>query len=497
MRLKSGTYFGLSLFFTLSCKSRTYKNDSFEGGSRTNAFVSGLDSIPLFDVNDVSVMFPKSFMPRLDKFISKKDFDLAMMAGIGKGPAPTAMIMFSPVDSNIGNWKIVSFRYDPCAPGVHAAQQIAQSSNIPDKDAICQAQIRLIAQPFDANGSDRDVTFHLLYRVGKDASSIKEQITKLAAIKSASKTAGADTNGMPLSVHPGLGTEDKAVEQAVNDFLGLCDPNSLMSVAVMALANANNEPWIFYANSRAEPGGPLVNAPIPTVEESPSKPARFQALSFLGQQRILGEPSSENRFQIPGLPVQTREPIEPRSANAIFKASEFTDTNILPMTDARLEVLHAIDNPNTNHFFTMDCVSCHTSSNLLFRRKVIAGPSEEGTRIAMGAAKSRFITPPGITAYIRASETPTQASFQRPWSVRNFGYFNGRPTIALRTATETAEVLVGINREIMGRKEFGPNSAQGIEEKDFAALDQKIWSCIHFSSSNPSFDSCLKQAQGN
>jgi hypothetical protein len=58
-------------------------------------------------------------------------------------------------------------------------------------------------------------------------------------------------------------------------------------------------------------------------------------------------------------------------------------------------------------------------------------------------------------------------------------------------------VLVGINREIMGRKEFGPNSAQGIEEKDFAALDQKIWSCIHFSSSNPSFDSCLKQAQGN
>lgn len=52
MRLKSGTYFGLSLFFTLSCKSRTYKNDSFEGGSRTNAFVSGLDSIPLFDVND-------------------------------------------------------------------------------------------------------------------------------------------------------------------------------------------------------------------------------------------------------------------------------------------------------------------------------------------------------------------------------------------------------------------------------------------------------------
>jgi hypothetical protein len=474
-------------FGLASCKVK--KADIGEEVSGLKA-ISGTEGMPLFDANDVSIMFPMDLIQNsselnLKNFVTPSDFVDVIQGGQGK-PAGNE-INFGEA-GNINNWKIVALRYDPCAPGAHAAAVIAAAVNAPNKEVICQAQLRLIAQPF-TNGLDEDMTLHVLFKLSKDQASMLEQLKGLAKIKSLS-----NTDGMPLSVHPGLASGNPAVKAALFSYLTVqARPDRVLSIAVMGLAGSQ-EPWVFYATIRG-PDGRMTVTPIPTVDDSAGSPLKFQALSFIGSERVVGIPSERATFSFPGLPGLKRESIRERSTKMILDHGSFDDVNILPLGDENLSLLHSIDNPVQNHFFTMDCVSCHTNSNLLFRRLANPGtPAEEKRRIE-GKNALRFPVPKGVTAFVNFKDAPTQASIQRPWSVRNFGYFKQRPTIAMRTATETAEVVHDINTVLLGKSQSGPNKAGALSDAEYQDVEPKLWSCLQFS--DLGFDRCLANSRNS
>ncbi len=482
------------LVLCLTLSSCKLKNPRMEEGSSTVKLIPGAESLPLFDANDVSIMFPMDMILntpelQLKNFVSPSDFLAVIEAGEGN-PANAPQTFRGGPDS-LDNWKVVALRYDPCAPGAHAASAIAEElkatrANPPSKDMICQAQLRLIAQPF-AQGRDLDMTFHVLFRLAKDPSSMLEQFTGLSKIKSFSQT-----NGIPLTVHPGLKAGNPNAKAALLSFLSVqARPDRVLSIATMGL-NDGVEPWVFYANIRG-PDGKMIITPIPTVDDDSGVPLKFQALSFRGNGHVIGNPSNRQTFSFPGLPGIARDSILKRSTKTILDENIFSDTNISPLGDEKLSLLHSIDNPEQNHFFTMDCVSCHTSSNLLFRRLAVStAPSDEKARIK-GKNALRFSVPKGVTAFVNFKDAPTQEAFQRPWSVRNFGYFNGRPTIAMRTATETAEVVLEMNQVHMGRKEAGPNRALSLSDAEYQDVEPKLWSCLQFS--DLGFDTCLDNSR--
>ena len=472
--------------FAHACKSTEF-NEALDNGNSLQA-IQGLKEVPLLDVNDVSILFPKSsFISLADRFISETQFQEIIAAGEGQGPHASSIINFGADASQRKNINIVGLRYDPCAPGAHAAAQIAEQVNAPT-DAICQNQLRLIAQPI-VGGTDQDVTFHLLYNLPKTPADRRAQLLALAKIKEASKAAGASTDGVPLAEHPGLATGNAAVTAALDELLNLTTgSNRLVSVAVMALAGGGPEPWVFYATRNVN--GKMTITPIPTIEGN----GRFQALSFVTSERVIGVPSSTTTFNFPGLPALGREPILARSTHSIFEDPKFSDTNIMPLT-GEMSKIHSIDNPKVNHFFTMDCVSCHTTGNLLMRRHISTQSKLEKAAIS-GPNSSRCNVPKGITGYVAAGHLPTQETFQRPWNVRNFGYFNGAPTVTFRTACETVEVVNDINRVVLARSDAGPNSTKSMSEPDYRRIEPAIWRCMHFDG-NQTFDGCLNRLRNN
>jgi hypothetical protein len=477
--------------------------------------VDKLQGADLLDANDVSILIPLNRVDQFpaSKFVTATQFGKAISNGQGRGPNNLSESDFTAVNK-LEAWRVVSMRYDPCAPGPHAAESFSKQvagdagAEAPGRDQFCKAQVRLVIQPFE-NGGDKDFTMHLTYSLSKSEEALEAQVQGLIAIKRASTAAGAPTTGRALSVHPGLGAPAPGNTQtldAFKDFLSKnCKPNSLASIAVMGLANGGPEPWTFYANRVTDGAVQDGATPIPTVETPSSVAAQFQAVAFVGPQRVIGLPSNKTTFpfvtevdigRTPKLVNLQRAPILMRSTSVIMnsaqvendqtgKAKVFDDQTIVELDEKKLDLLHSVDNPDVNHFFSLDCVSCHTSANLMLRRHdvIVQDPSMAGRgeleRIVSGQP-GRFITPKGSTAYVSAQARQDQAFFGRPWSLRNFGYFQGKPSIAFRTATETGEVLREIHGEMMGSSKLGPNACSAVPDEQWPAKDNALWKCIQF-----------------
>lgn len=482
--------------------------------------VPSLANAGLLDANDVSILVPLRLVTdgqnRLaaSNFLRQEQFAQALANGQNQGPNELSQIDFRAV-SQLDVWRVVSMRYDPCAPGAHAAVEFAKQkegdpgAEAPGRDSFCKSQVRLVVQPF-LRGGDQDFTMHLVFEQPKNAAALDRQVRGLLAIKKASEDAGASTTGRALAIHPGLDSPNNtAVVTAFLDFLKeTCDPMRLSSIAVMGLAGGGPEPWTFYANLVRGGQVPQGAAPIPTVDNPSGGAAQFQAVAFVGPQRVLGLPSNTTTFRFvqeedlgrtPQLVELTRDPILSRSTTTILNSGRtepatnpeggrtqvFDDQSIMPLDQKKLELLHAVDNPDRNHFFSLDCVSCHTSANLMLRRHdvIVENPSLAGAG-ELAAIRSgnpgRFVTPKGTTAYVSRTARQDQALFGRPWSLRNFGYFEGKASIAFRTATETGEVLREIHEEMMQSPKLGPNACAGVSDEEWLQKDAELWTCIQF-----------------
>lgn len=104
-------------------------------------------------------------------------------------------------------------------------------------------------------------------------------------------------------------------------------------------------------------------------------------------------------------------------------------------------------------------MSCHTSSprTLAFKTK-----TDDVERVRV---------PNGITGYVEAFSSQSQDA----WDVRAFGYVTKILQVSLRTANESVEVAVLLNRGTAARPSVTDRVGPG---KDCTAVDNAVWECF-------------------
>ena len=196
-------------------------------------------------------------------------------------------------------------------------------------------------------------------------------------------------------------------------------------MAIMGLPAGASRPWIFLSMVLVPAGV------VPALPNGGFIPVHGPALD--GQQfaellnpagtspRVVPTPNTNNLMPITcqnaALPVPG-PPVPERRGSAT--ADLFTDPP--PPPDKVQEILDLIADPDRSHFFTTDCVSCHTD-----------------TRRGMDLLNIKNI--PGINIAVLPNGQ---------WNVRNFGWsppIEGpvQGTVTRRAATETAAVVKFIN----------------------------------------------------
>jgi hypothetical protein len=237
-----------------------------------------------------------------------------------------------------------------------------------------------------------------------------------------------DTAGRPLDVHPGLSSASAVPYR--NALKGMLERHlmsaRLTSMAVMGLAFP--EPWIFIAMQKVPVGGgqfAFVPVPGPTLDGAQVA----QMLSFRGGQQVVPAPATNNQNPITCRHAAFQKPPQPVGERKGVATAQFIDADA---SEARIrEIVDIVADPKKSHFFNTDCISCHTDT------------AQPVVRFGNN------FTVDGVARAVLPKEN---------WNVRNFGWFTSFlrggpavPTATRRTATETAEVVGFINRELLGK----------------------------------------------
>ena len=403
----------------------------------------------LLDVNDVSILFPAqghAFFPQIPvtqgELWDAQNFDLVMAAAKASTIEPRSNDAHGyPLEAaHRANWRVVSLRFDPCAPGLSAVRADTTGARF---DHQCHVQLRLVAEPkplaSDFVGASDDFAAHLIYdlvTLPVDAVAadplVRAIVNRLVDIKRVGARDGESldvTSGAPLGAHPKLARRDaaaeraaRAIEQLIFDVTqgkvandGKARPVQ-RRIAFMGLRQAGEE-WVFLSGKMNERGlweqSPrLPKLPPPVVDKFSNPNGRaFQALTSTGE--IVDGP-------------------EPKPVDAVASTAEFYAGGGTP--DVRAQ-LFQIENPAIVDVFSTDCVSCHTAS--------VAKSESKDLGTTEGEKRARMAIPPFITGYI------AQGALQKKdYAVHAFGTFLG-PSVSGRTLNETVEVVSYINDEIL------------------------------------------------
>ncbi|MFN3150447.1 hypothetical protein [Bremerella sp.] len=361
-----------------------------------------------------------------------------------------------------GNWKIAGMRIDASAPGGHGDIRAAYGE-LP--------QIRFAIQPVIVNGMNcevRDFAMHVVFSFPKpgtrpsepDEPAFRKILDDILVLKKKCADAGVMTTGAKLGIHPGL--KNNAVPGLTDDVKAMLKTHlhddRLTALAIMGLDG--REPWIFMPLARPQgPGTHFVVFPIPifndpSASDDANKRKTAQMLTFRGPARIepaaqtdnlspmAHNPRLENGFQVPLLDrrgVSMSVFFPDISANDLDAHAKIgVDDNGNPIFHSEMknkDIPDFIANPLRCHFFNTSCVPCHVESQ---RRE----------KHQLARSSFAFEWPPGI------SELDPNVKQIDKWNVRNLGWFpnlSGRvfPTIAQRTANETAEAVNYINEKYL------------------------------------------------
>lgn len=416
----------------------------------------------LFDVNDLSILFPLSSAIKVSEsnIWSQSNFQevTAAAKSLGlKNDSSTKSL------ESMDSWRVVSMRFDPCAPGL-AAIENGQAAKFGIKD--CLVEMRLIAQPVSGSNTT-DNAAHLVFDLGapipfdklageakREGSLLNEMLTDLGDIRDLS----GNTAGKPLGVHPGLKANPKktdpnigggkTLENLVKAFITKgVEKAAGRRIAFMGLKNAGAEPWTFFAGSVQ--GG--------TWKQSPQLP-------------VHGQSSQDLDFISGNGPVNPATTNGGVSTSALFKIEKPSQSDI--------EAAFKVENVSMANFFTADCVSCHTSSSRILNVEVFANPGDaQGKPVGERAGDLKGWTEPpaNITGYIEKALQQDDT-----WNVRNFGYFGAKPTVSGRALTETVEIVDWLNTNTVpqsGTKLHGPGLSCGDKA-------QATWVCLREGKSN-------------
>ncbi|MBR9800688.1 hypothetical protein GYB59_02850, partial [bacterium] len=261
----------------------------------------------------------------------------------------------------------------------------------------------------------------------------QEVVDDLVAIKRKLKQDGVETSGIPLGVHAGFSAPHVEMVDLLREFLtNHLRSDRMNAIAFMGIQSAA-EPWVFFAATRR----PQTNQ-FQLVDAHPSlQGANAQVLSFVTQSIVFPKPTNRQFGVSRGVATDVLFPI------TNVDKPLFAEETSSPLKD--ITVRHAADivaNPEISHFFTTDCVSCHTESSL--RESELNG---ESTSFA-------YVLPPGISG-VDPEVLPKESDRFRNWNVRNFGWgfqtfqSNMVPTVTTRTANESAESADFINQHYL------------------------------------------------
>lgn len=324
---------------------------------------------------------------------------------------------------DIANWRIVAARFDPLAPDF----------SVDPLDPGHATQIRLVAQPFGLDSGGRpfvqDVALHLVFEVAGERDPAKTELDRMMAdgLSTLAQSSPASTVGVPLGVHPGLaadfrptlpGAPPSFIDRATRFLAEQLSRAHLEHVAMMGL-RSGGDVWIFAAVSQGDDGSFTPN-PMPLVDGS-------SFIEFnLDQQDLRETPY---------------DPVPSRGIALVDLFSPFGSERF----DEALPLLHTVDNPNVAHIGNVDCVSCHVSTQRLY----ITAQTDILDRIVdlFGVAppiEERFTVPQGLTGFVRERDSQREV-----WHVGNFRYFNGTPSVSVRTANESALVADFYNNEVL------------------------------------------------
>jgi hypothetical protein len=361
---------------------------------------------------------------------------------------------------------VVAFRFDLCAPtsalATEAVPEVMKSS-IPG----CLVQIRLITQPrvFRKNNPHNklgDMSAHLVFNLGviprgdsmgqfrENAKPFLPILHELQAIKRKSKAKGADTDGKPLDVHPGLqleiGERKGEIGESVKSFLKTYSKN-LSAIAFVGTIPERPgvvpDEWIFLSGTLStDSSGVKHFVQIPNLAYHQTKVMTVKRLARLFDN--IGVFQKRNDLIIP----------KPEDDSLAISDEIFHLDEAKAMTAEQSTIIANVLHPERSHVFNTDCVSCHSNRELM---------------LGSANAKGRYVIPKGISAYVSPKAVPKSS-----WNLRNFGWSDDNgPSISLRTATETASVVDLTNTVLGGIDHANPGLDCGNDRK---ILDE-IWNC--------------------
>lgn len=474
-----------SNLFVASCRSMS--EDKAPSSEVMNVESPNVFDKLLLDVSDVSILFPvklsdpsqaSSLVPhpeiRADRFMTQTVLNEILAAAKSEKvvrDAGSALGMEGPDPTDIQQWRVMAFRFDPCAPNAELL-----TNDVPDsmKGVVpgCLIELRLILQAeglAEIGKGPRDGALHLVYDLGvlKKSTTTEEAqrnfepfmplIRGLQKIKSLSLAIGVNTDGQPLGVHPGLKAELEAgrteIANEVTNFLTtFLNPSKLTAIAVNGLATKTDSIWEFFSG---------------TVAKGADRIPHF----------VLGRSPAFHKTEVFGLSfnkgvalILPRPEDETRSLQALLQAVR-NDKNITAeMKKVPFEIAH----PKRSHVFNTDCHACHQLVSTMGMSAISASDSPD-----------RYINPIGISGY--RDLNLGRDSLQ--WVFRNFGYDRqGNPSVSPRTVAESAEITDLSNRLIAGDGHRNPGLDCGTDRKK---LDE-IWDCsIKLPSHKPRPD-CFK-----
>jgi hypothetical protein len=403
-----------------------------DGGKQDDATDGAPSLAQGLDVCDVSLLYPMprdraqiEALPGLDlpldgggELLPRGVFDAALAALIEPRPAGPGIdpsgdgTVPSQQTLDFDSWRVVGIRFDPLAPDPRTGAK--------------KSQIRLVAQPFfvDTGGfaQVQDMALHLVFDLPSSDPAANQVVARaLLDLKQASP---AVTTGVPLGVHPGLaasvefGGSSSGFVAEVEGWLQRHLAEAVIDNIAAAGLRSGGDVWVFAAAAR-QPDGTFSTLGLPLVGGSP-----FIELN-LDQQDLRDV-------------VYDPEPIGGTSLLPMFSIGS-------PEFDAARTLVHRVDNPELSHIGNVDCVSCHVSTQRLYFTATFDILERIDSLFGFDPSDpNRFEIPEGITGYVRERDAQRQL-----WHVGNFRYFNGRPSIAVRTVNESAHAADFLNREVL------------------------------------------------
>jgi hypothetical protein len=425
------------------------------------------------DVNDVSILFPlveesqflsrpaiesllpsKAYRAQLRGFLSNVPSDkipqlnpltgLTEVAGAPSDTLPDAL-------PDLANFRTVSMRIDDCALGSSDGAATASVPHLsvattngvtvsPTASVLkCFPQMRLVLQD-----PSNDVAVHLIFTYFKNQAAYDgslfnpalEPNTMLFAqmmedLKILKAHSLISTDGQPLTVHPGFrsGSQSARFVALVDQFIKhYTSRRFLTNLAFLSTSLADD--GIIWAMA----GSTFTSAKPDSLKLSPVLAVKGTPLSQGFQSDTQFEPSFPGSLVV----KQERPPNGEDSTDFTFDVQSVAN-------------LPKVFNPKHSNPANVDCVSCHAAtrvlSNLLFSTEPINAANRKQTEKALKAG-AFFVPAPGISALALPSEL-AMASEQTA-NFHNFGFFDTRPSISLRTVFESGTVAASINRRLYG-----------------------------------------------